>query len=163
MANKNQINPNTVLIISGGIVAILVGMPIIKSILENLDLIDTKSEKDFDEQINDPGSFWSPVFWQKCGAGTKLLKIADCENLYNEIYDSFGIFDDDETRIYAAFKNNIKYQSQLSFFSWYMSKYKNKDILDWLIGSKYGPFGDHLSTGEISVITDYVKKLPKCK
>lgn len=156
-----KIDMSTLLVIGAGGVMLL-GFDTIKKMLESIGLWDDADTKDFDNQIENPDSFWNPVFWQRGPDGTIVLTHDFCTWLYNEIYDSFGIFDDDESRIYAAFKR-LKTQSQLSYFSYWVQKNKNTDLLEWLKGGKYGPVGDHLSVKEIAIITDYFKGLPKYK
>lgn len=161
MARTGKIDTGTIITIGAG-VALLFGMKTISSILEELGVIKSKDGKDYDNNINNPYSFWNPLFWQQGGPGTLLITAAHCQWLYSEIYNSFGIFNDDEARIYAAFKT-LKTQSQLSYFSWWIQQNKNLDLLKWLKGGNWGPIGDHLSVAEIAVITDYFKRLPKYK
>lgn len=140
----------------------LFGFPLLKQTMEGLGIWRSKEEKNFDNQQSDPGSFWNPQFWRTGGDGTLLLTDAACNWLYNEIYDSFSLINDDESRIYAAFKT-LRTQSQLSWFAHWVQTRKGMDLLDWLIGSKYGPVGDHLSAAEVYNITQYINKLPKYK
>lgn len=154
-------NSNTVKYVAIGL-GVLFVFPAIRGLMENLGVWQSKDSKDFDNAQANPYSYWNPLFWQQGGEGSLLITTSHCNWLYNEIYNSFGIFDDDESRIYAAFKT-LKTQSQLSYFSWWVNKNKGIDLLDWLKGGNYGPIGDHLSTSEIAVITDYFKKLPKYK
>lgn len=143
-------------------VLMIFGFSTLKKFFEGLGIFQSKEGKEFDQEISDPGSFWNPGFWQKGGSGTLILTDAACEWLYNEIYNSFSIWGDDEKRIFSAFKT-IKTQSQLSYFSYWLMQKKNIDLLKWLKGSDWGPVGDHLSVDEISVITTYIKQLPKYK
>lgn len=152
---------NTGTYIKWGIIT-LVAFPMVRATMENLGLWQSKEGKDFDNQQTDPGSFWNPKFWESGPDGTLLLTEASCSWLYNEIYDSFNWYNDDESRIYAAFKA-LKTQSQLSYFSHWVQTRKGMDLLDWLIGGKYGPVGDHLSAAEVYNITEYISKLPKYK
>jgi len=154
-----KIDMSTLLLIGAG-GAMLLGFDTIKKLMESIGLWKSKDEKDFDENTSNPDSMWSPLFWTKGGTNTLILTNSFCNWLYDEIYDSFGVFNDDEARIYAAFKQ-LKTQSQLSYFSYWVQQNKGTDLLEWLIGGKYGPVGDHLSVSEIKVITDYVSKLPK--
>lgn len=160
MAREPLINKNTLFLI-GGAIALLYGSKLLKTLFEGLGISQTKEGQEYDQQISNPGSFWNGELWQKLPPPARILKNETCEYLYNEIYDSFSWYNDDETRIYAAFKSVIKAQSQLSYFSWWLQKNKNMDLLRWLHGSNYGPLGDHLSVEEIAVITNYVQGLPK--
>lgn len=158
MAKDNNNTGKIVLYTVGGLIA----FSIVRELLENLGLWQSKESKDYDQEKANPYSFWNPLFWRQGGEGTLLLTNAKCQWLYNEIYESFGFFNDDESRIYSAFKT-LKTQSQLSYFSWWLQNNKGTDLLDWLKGTNTGPIGDHLDTEEISVITNYFKQLPKYK
>lgn len=156
-----KIDMSTLLVIGAGGVMLL-GFDTIKKLLESVGLWDDKDTKDFDDQIQNPDSFWNPLFWQRGPDGTLVLTNDFCVWLYDEIYNSFGVLNDSEARIYAAFKK-MKTQSQLSYFSWWVQKNKGTDLLEWLKGGKYGPVGDHLSVAEIAVITNYFNGLTKYK
>lgn len=156
-----KIDLDTAIVIGGGAV-LFFGFDVVKKLFENIGFWKSPGEKSYDEEANNPYSFWSPRFWEQGGDGTLLLTHAKCTWLYDEIYDSFGFWDDDESRIYAAFKT-LKTQSQLSYFSYWVAINKGTDLLDWLLATKTGPVGDHLSADEIKVITDYFNKLPKYK
>jgi hypothetical protein len=153
-----KIGVDTVLMVAAGGTLIL-GFDLVKKLLVNLGIWDSPEEQSYDDEVNNPYSFWSPLFWQQGPDGTVLITNSGCEYLYNEIYDSFGILGDDESRIYAT----LKTQSQLSYFSWWLAKNESLDLLNWLLGNNTGPIGDHLSTAEIKIITDYFSKLPKYK
>lgn len=140
----------------------LIGFKTLTKILEEIGLFKSKEAKAYEDQVGDPGSFWNPGFWRTGPGGTKLLTHEFCQWLYEEISDSFGIFDDNEDRIYAAF-HRLTTQSQLSYFSYWVQMNKSKNLLSWLIGGNIGPVGDHLSAKEINKITDYFKQLPKYK
>ena len=152
-------NNNTVKYVALGAGALIL-FPAVREIMEQLGFWQSKESKDFDNNQNNPYSYWNPLFWTQGPENTLLITEAGCQWLYNEIYNSFGVFDDDEGRIYAAFKS-LKTQSQLSYFSYWCREKKGVDLLDWLKGGNYGPVGDHLSTSEIAYITEYFKKLPK--
>lgn len=157
-----KVDTGTVFAIGTGL-AMLLAFKTITKILEDLGLSQSEEGKNYDEHLANPYSFWNPLFWTKGPTGTHLVKSDTCKWLYDEIYNSFSFWGDDEQRIYSAFKETIKYQSQLSYFSDWVQKNKGKDLLRWLHGGNWGPVGDHLSVSEIQVITDYVSKLPKYK
>ena len=161
MAKKDFFTTQNV-ITAGAVVLLIYGTKFLKSFFEELGLIQTKQGKEYDQMLSDSDSFWNGNYWKKIAPKkpVHILTEANANSLYKEIYNSFGIFDDDETRIYAAFKYYIKYKSQLSYFSYWLQKNKDLDLLRWLHGTNFGPVGDHLSVSEIGVITDYVKGLP---
>lgn len=138
----------------------LLAVGALNKILQALGIFKSKDEKDYEDQTNNPYSFWNPLFWQQGPPGTLGLHLQTCANMVRDINDSFGALDDDEIRIISLFKNNIKTQSQLSFFSWYCNKYFQIDLPKWLIGTNHWP-NDHLSAEEFAQITNYVEQLPK--
>lgn len=156
-----KIDMPTLLVVGvGG--AMLIGFDVVVKFLRELGIGQTKEGHDYDDQVSNPGSFWSPNFWKAGPPGTHLVTNDYASQLFNEIDNSFGFLGDDEAAIYAAFKK-LSYQSQLSYFSYWVQQNKGLDLLKWLKGSDYGPWGDHLSVKEISVITDYFSRLPKFK
>jgi len=157
-----KVDVGTILTIGAG-AALLYGLKATTAIFQELGITQSQAGKDYDWHLANPNSFWNGNFWQKGPPGTLLITHAGCQWLYDEIYNSFGFFDDDEERIYAAFKSKVKTKSQLSYFSYWLQLNKGKDLLRWLHGGNYGPIADHLSVKEISVITKYVEKLPDYK
>lgn len=143
-------------------IAAIIGVKTITNILEKVGLFSSKESKNYDEHVSNPKSFWNPLMWKDGPAGTMILRHEFCQWLYKEIYNSFHWYGDDEDRIYAAF-HNLKTQSQLSYFSYWLQENKKLNLISWLIGSNIGPFGDHLSAAEIDKITQYFNKLPKYK
>lgn len=132
-----------------------------KTILNKLGLGKDQNDKNYDQYNDDPNSFWQPGFYDKSPSGSKLLPAAQCEKMWAQLNDAFGWFNDDETAAISVFKNNIKYQVQLAFFAWYVAKYKNVNLLQWLRGNTYP--SDRLDTAEIREITAFVERLPKYK
>lgn len=148
----------------GAGIAMIMAFKTIKNILEEIGLGQSEEGQSYDEHLANPNSFWNGLMWKKGPVGTHLLTNAQCTWLYDEVYNSFSIWGDDEQRIYAAFKGGlIKYQSQLSYFSYWVQQNKGKDLLRWLHGGNWGPIGDHLNVEEINVITEFVARLPKYK
>jgi len=140
----------------------LIGFKTISKLLTELGIFSSQGAKDYEAEVENPYSFWNPLFWQKAPAGSWILRVETCEWIWNEIINSFSTWGDNEDRIYAAF-HTMKTQSQLSFFSEWVQTNKKKNLLTWLLGGDIGPFGDRLSAYEISKITDYFKRLPKYK
>lgn len=153
---------NTILMIGGGLIALRYLAPLLSAfdkVLESTGISESAAARSLDQMKQDPGSFWNGQFWRNMGAGARLLRTVDAENLWNDISNAVGYFNDDEQAVYAAFKKHIRYQSQLSFFAWWLGNYKGVDLLTWLEGGTYP--ADRLSAAEIDVITQYVKKLPR--
>lgn len=149
-------------VVAVGVGALMfIGLDTIKKFLLELGIGQTKEGQDYDDQVSDPGSFWSPGFWKTGGAGTKLLTEATCIRINDQIVNAFGMWNDNEAAVIAAFKQ-MQTQSQLSFFAEWFARVQGMDLLKWLKGSDIWP-DDRLSVKEISIITDYFKGLPKYK
>lgn len=159
MAKKQQIDLNTVITIGAGVIVVwsLVG---VKKFLNLLNITQSQETINADKDAANPYSPWNPGFYEKGPAGQKILKISTCEWLYNQWEKSWGVFDDDEETIKGSIKQVIKTQSQWSFMSWWMNRYKNKDLMDYLRG---GSFWDRLEDSDIEEISKYIKSLPKYK
>jgi len=155
-----KIDLSTILAIAAGL-GVVLGFDTIIKILRELGIGQTPEGHDYDDQVSDPGSFWSPAFWKTGPSGTLLLKQVDIISINDQIVDSFSIWGDNEAQVIAAFKR-MKTQSQLSFFADWFAGYQGMDLLKWLKGSDIWP-DDRLSVKEISVITNYFKQLPKYK
>lgn len=153
-----KIDTSTVLTVGLGVM-LLKGFKLFDGILEGLGLSQSQAGHDYDEQVSNPNSFWSAAFWKAAPAGSKLLKTADMQNMKDAIEDAFGVFGDDEAKVIGVFKS-LQTQSQLSFFADWFQQQTGNDLLKYLKGTDYWP-NDHLSVQEISVITDYIKRLPK--
>lgn len=153
-----KIEMSTVLAIGAGL-GIVLGFDTIVKILRELGIGQTKEGQDYDDQVSDPGSFWSPAFWKTGGAGTKILTNADVISINDQIINAFHWYNDDEAAVTAAFKR-MHYQSQLSYFADWFAGYQGQDLLKWLKGSDIWP-DDRLSVAHIAEITNYFKQLPK--
>jgi len=140
---------------------LFLGFDTLKKFLNELGFGQSQEGHEYDNEVSDPGSPWSPLFWKTGPAGTKLLTVAYCQQLAKEIDDCFSPWGDDEAAVTAIFKR-FTTQSQLSFYVDWVNKNIGVDLLKWLKGSDVWP-NDRLSVKEISVITEYIKSLPKYK
>ncbi len=152
--------------IVGGIVVFRVLGPLlsgIDKIFEGLGISQSAAAASLERGKTDPNSFWNAQFWKNLSRRTpgglvKVLPNASVIKLWGDLNKAFGYFNDDEGAAIAAFKSNIRYQSQLSYFSDWVAKNAGTDLLTWLEGGAYP--NDRLSAEEIDIITQYVKKLP---
>ena len=163
MAKKQfSVDTGTIVAIGAGIV-IIWGLKGLKKFFNQLGITESKDTTDVNKEAENPNSPWSPNFYltaKSKGVAMLLLNTAGCEWLYKQIDDAFGVFDDDEAAIKGAIRGMIKTQSQFSFFAWWLSQNKGKDLLDWLRG---GAYWDKLEDSDVAEITSYVKGLPKYK
>lgn len=124
--------------------------------VSNLLGIDTPEKKSLDAQAVNPSSFWDAKYW-KTFANAKVLTMVSAERLCRDLYDCFGIFNDDEERAIAILKT-VKYKTQVSFLSEVFQKLYQQDLLTFLRGGVYPV--DRLSDADVALINSYYSKLP---
>lgn len=159
MAQKSGIDTGTIIAIGAG-VAVIWGLTSLKKVLNTFGLTESKETKAVDKEAENPYSPWNPKFNDKAPVGAKLLSIAQCQWLFNQIDKSWGYFDDDEETIKGAIKAVIKYQSQWAFFANWMATTKSIDLYDYMRG---GAYWGRLEDSDMNEITNYIKSLPKYK
>jgi hypothetical protein len=151
-------NDNTNIAIIGALVLVYIGGD---KLFKFIGISKDKADKSLEDYSNNPLSFWNSNYWKSLSKDPKkkvqVLKIATMKKMWNELNNAFGWFNDNEISAISIFKNNIKYKSQLSFFSKFVQDNYNVNLLEWLKGSNYP--NDRLDANEISSITNYVKNL----
>jgi hypothetical protein len=161
MAKKGiKIDPNTILTISIAVGAIwaLGGLKKLFNALNFTDTQDTKDINKIQENLGSSSNYWNPNFWKVNGA--IILKDAACIDLFKTIDSAWGYFDDDEEKIFGAIKKYIRYQSQWSYFAYWLAQKKNIDLFDYMRGGKYW---SRFEDSDMKVLNDYLRKLPKYK
>lgn len=155
-----------IITIVGAVVAFRILGPLlsgVNNIFEGLGISQSPAAASLDRAKSDPSSFWNAQYWQNISKRTpgglvKIMTNAAAVKLWADLNKAFGYFNDDESAAIAAFKNSIRYQTQLSYFSGWVSKNAGIDLISWLEGGTFP--NDRLSASEIDIITQYVKKLP---
>ena len=148
---KQEINPNTLLIVGGlGIAYFGFINPILKKLGVKKDA-DALAKDEALKKAETSAAF-SPDYW-KVAARPKLIFGASpsAAQVAKEIKDSFGVFNDDESRIYAA----VKRARTKTMFSQIVSAYR-----DLYKADLYSVLKDKLSENELFVIVKYVNGLP---
>lgn len=161
-------------IVAGGVVGGLY-LFIANPLLKKMGIIKGDEDRKVEKEIANPGSAFSPNFWKTGPAGTLIITEAAVQHLIDTILNSvnqapiwmprgsalwLAFMKDNFNQCLNAFKQ-LKTQSQVSYLSDKFQQRKNQDILTWLRGEVWP--SDRFSNEEISVIIDYVKKLPKYK
>ena len=159
MAQKSGIDTGTIIAIGAG-VAVIWGLTGLKKLLNTFGITESADTRQVDKEAENPFSPWNPQFYQKAPTGSKLLTNSQCEYLFNQIDKSWGYFDDDEETIKGAIKAVIKYQSQWSYFAYWMATKKSIDLYDYMRG---GAYWGRLEDSDMNEITNYIKSLPKYK
>ena len=148
---KQDVNPNTLLIVGGlGLAYFGFLNPLLKKLGLKKDTEEIEKEQSIIKAEKDAA--FSPDYWKVAprpktifGASPSAAQIA------KEIKDSWGTFNDDETRIFAA----VKRARTKTMFSQLVSAYR-----DLYKADLYNVFKDKLSESEFFTIVKYVKDLP---
>ena len=115
---------------------------------------DTAAQQQQAGQILTPyfnENYWRELGKSRPGAKVVLLTTKGLDDITKAIYDSIGVFYDDESKLISAFKR-MKYKSQISQAAGaYRQKYK-KDLAAHLV--------ENLSADELSFIYAYTDNLP---
>lgn len=125
-----------VLLIGGG----LLGFSTIKKFLEGIGFWNSAETKALNAAAEDPGSFWSPLFWRSKPASvpfTYTINQVTAEKYSEEIYDSFGFFNDNEEGVIAVFKR-LRTKANASYLADVFQAKYGDDLLKFLRG-EHGP------------------------
>ena len=148
---KQEINPNTLLVV-GGLGIAYFGL--INPILKKLGIKKGSEEQAADTAIKtaEKGRAFDPDYW-KIAPRPKLIfgSKPTAAQVAKEIKDSFGFINDDETRIYAAIKRCRTKTMCSQLTSAYRDLYK-ADLFNTL--------KDKLSEKELFTIVQYTNNLP---
>lgn len=161
-------NQQFIIYAAGGVALFFLIKPIynaMQSFFQGAGITKSPAQQRLNEMQGNPKSFWNAEFWKllarQIGKPVSAMTVSNMQKLWNELNVAFGYFNDDESAAIASFKKYIRYQTQLSFFSDWVQKNQNTDLLGWLQGNTYP--NDRLSPDEIDIITQYVQNLPKTK
>jgi hypothetical protein len=147
----------TVMMLVGGVIA----FSIIRKVLEGLGLWNSKDTKALDNASTDPNSFWNPNYWLTIKppdkAWTYAISEATADQWCDEIYNSFGAFNDDEEDVIGIFKR-CRTKANCSFLAWAWDRYKGGDLLAYLRGGNWP--SDRLSDKDVNTINSFISKLP---
>lgn len=137
---------------------------IIYKLLSKFGVIGPKTEEEEQEQqaetlnLNVQFKEWTnPNFYRKNapkGYQVVLMPIQAVDYIVNQIYDSTGVFNDDEEKMTAAI-NIIRYKTQYSFVADRFRILKQKDLTSFL--------KDAFSTEELYPVWRYLENLPTYK
>ena len=146
-----EVNPNVLLIIGGlGLAYFGVFNPLLKKLGIKKDAEEIAKEEAIKQA--DIDNAFNPDYW-KLAARPKLIFGANpsAAAIAKEIYNSFGFFNDNEPRIYAA----VKRARTKTMFSQIVSAYR-----DLYKADLYNILKSKLSENEFFVVVKYVTALP---
>jgi hypothetical protein len=138
----------------------VLGFSLIKKILEGLGIWDSKDTKQLDADSGNPNSWWNPLYWQNKPANveyTSPITEATARTYAKQIYDAFGIFNDNEEQVISVFRH-LPSKAAGSFLAWVFAKQYNEDLLTFLRGGWWPQ--DRLSDADVNTINNYVNRLP---
>lgn len=133
---------------------------VIKPLLESLNLMDTKDEKDAErlrtstEKTGFKSDYWNPNYTgSKPGYKVMLLTESSVRSLVEKLWNASGAFNDDEEAIYAVFRQ-LRYKTQVSYLALWFNRIKKKDLYTWLRDSV-------LNQDELNTVLTITNKLPE--
>jgi hypothetical protein len=157
VSGTEKINPNTVLLIGGG----LIGITVINKILVSLGILQGKGGTNVNNEQQNPYSPWKPAYYHALAPGTQYKTLTDsgCQSMPEAIYNAFTLFKDNFDAIMGVF-SQLSAKTQVSKLAeCFQTKY-NRDLLTFLKdGGGVLPW-DGLSDSQFYTLTEYVKNLP---
>lgn len=147
IAGTNEVNPNILLM--GGLAAVLIFGT--KSILKMLGFDGGQDEAASMAALQTAGKedYFNPNYYKKVN-GAKILTVAAAQMLSKKIYDSKGVFNDDEAQLYSAFQA-LTYKTQVSFLAEQFARIYNKSL--------YGYLDSFLNVTELGNVATICNKL----
>jgi hypothetical protein len=122
-----------------------------RSILAKLGIVTNPEDSKEMNQLS-ASNYFDPDFYKAGGAGTKILTNESAQMLVKLLYESKGVFNDDEAKVYGVFQS-LRYQSQVSYLAAvFFAKYKVSLI---------GFLSSFLNNAELSNIAKICNRLPK--
>jgi len=137
------------------------GFILLKQLLEALGIWKDPDERRLDNLSKDANSFWNPNVWNTKPASqayTRPITLQTAKDYAQEIYSSFGPFNDCEECVIGVFKRCAS-QATASYISFAFNQLYGMDLLDFLRGGVWPQ--DRLSDKDVNDITNYILTLPK--
>ena len=145
----NKINPNIIFAIGGIAILYFGGRKILQALGVVNDSTDTAAQN-FKDQ-----NFWNyNKFLTDAPPSTLLLSSAFGYNLAEQIYNSYGYFNDDEDTLFSIFRN-LKTKSQVASLAYWFNKKYNKDLINYI--------SSFLNSSELLALNDIIKVKPNYK
>lgn len=150
MANKLDVNSIMPYVIIGGV--IFAGY----KLLQKIGLVKTAADAAASNAAASlqNANYFSPDYYKTGGAGTLILTAAASDFLAKSIYDSKGIFNDDEDKLFGVFKS-LKTKSQVSFLAEVFYRKYKRDMIAYI--------NSFLNDKEMLTLKNIVDKLPNYK
>jgi hypothetical protein len=129
---KNKLDPN--IILKTG--ATLAGLFIVFKVLQKFGIIKTAAEREEDKALVnlENANYWDyNNFLKSIPKGTLLLTSGGATAYANDIYDSKGVFNDDEDQVFSVFRA-MKTQSQVAALAKRFNQVYSKDLYTFIKG-----------------------------
>lgn len=150
-----------ILVIALGVSAFL-AYKLVKKILDFLGVTKSEASQGLDNASTNPNAFWNPNFWQTIKPANAAYSYAISYDTAAEwaktLYDSFGIFNDNEEQAIGVFKQ-CRTQANASYLCYVFQHLYGEDCLSFLRGGWWPQ--DRLSDADVYTINNYVNALPK--
>lgn len=153
-------------------------------IFEGLGLKDSKEDKETDEirqdaesesspwnakywlNINPPPSYWLRTYVGVGVPGADIggirlapISTPNMDNIYREVKNTIGFWVNNVEKLLGILKQSFGSKASWSYFAWWLLKYQNKDLMEFLHEDK--PFEVGVTSETIVKINDWVKGLKK--
>jgi hypothetical protein len=139
------INPNTAILVGGGIVILL----LTTGILKGTGLIQTPAPTPKID-LSKPPKVGTTIC--KSSYTAAQIRTGIFQKWAKQIFDAKGFFKDNEAAVYDIFLNKIKTRGDLYLLNQYFSLYHNGQIVQFING--------FMSSKEIKPIYDRINRLP---
>jgi hypothetical protein len=142
-----------IFLLAGGVIA----FSLIKKILEGIGIWKDDDQKALDNAQSSPTSFWNPNYWKQSQSYSYALTTEQASALADQIYNSFGAFNDDEATVIGIFRT-LHTKANLSYIAYVFQQKYGDDLLTFLRGGLWPQ--DRLSDADVNVINKFVAQLP---
>lgn len=156
---KQQINPNTVLIIGGVGLGIFILYKPIKALFDTFGITQSKEAEEIAKQTTaGVKSPFSPLYWRSIKKAN-LMPQAQAIAKAKGIWDSFDNYGEDWEKILAIFKT-LSYKTQVSFLADKFAQTYKADLLQFLKDgkSRWQPWSG-LSEKQVGILLELVNKM----
>jgi len=135
----------------------LLSFDLIKKLLTSVGIWDSAATKNLDAVSTSANTFWSPNYYTQFSSYSYAIDTSQATALANQIYNAFGMFNDDEDAVFAVFRT-LKTKSNVSFLAKVFSDVYHQDLLTFLRGGSWPQ--DRLSDADVNTINSFLNQLP---
>lgn len=149
------------------VLVIILYLVFAKPVFDYLGITKSKGDRIRAKQLSDPNSCFKTEFWKKyyqhanktTGKKLSLALSQQLQSIAKEIYEAFGYWTDDESKISGAIYR-LKTKAEVSIMASYFQNAYHVDLLTYLSNGKDTMPQNGLGDYELQIIINYVDKLP---